>query len=187
VHRIDRAVRGRRGGGRPQDGVRDAESDFFPFHVPAGLSCTGSLIDPQSGESRIPALLGPQPQRNKTEQENRHRCKDGPTLARVSDHHPERVTERRRDEQDRENLEKIGPGRRVLKRMSRIDIEESTAVGPKLLDRNLRGCRSDCEYLFGCRRRLCFRLALFIQHRLAVRIRHGLGITGRLEQRGGLV
>ena len=76
----------------------------LPFHVPAGLSCTGSLIDPQSGESRISALLGPQPQRNKTEQENRHRSKERPTLARISDHHPECVTERRRDKQDRQYL-----------------------------------------------------------------------------------
>ena len=68
-----------------------------------------------------------------------------------------------------------------------LALKKPAAVCSQLLDRNLRCCRSDRQDLFGRRGRLCFRLALFIQHRLALRIRDGLGISDRLEQCSGVI
>ncbi|MCY1404288.1 hypothetical protein D9M71_194940 [compost metagenome] len=57
--------------------------------------------------------------------------------------------QRRRDQDDRHQLEQVAPGRRVLERVRRIHAEEAAAVGAKLLDGDLAGCRAERDALPG--------------------------------------
>ena len=76
------------------------------------------------------------------DEDHRHGRQHRPALARVADHVAERVAERGRDQQDRQQLQEVRQRRRVLERMGRVDVEEAAAVGAELLDGDLRGGRA---------------------------------------------
>ena len=76
-------------------------------------------------------------------EDHEHRREHGPALPRVANHLAERVAERRRDQQDREHLEKVRERRRVLERMRGVRVEEPAAVRAELLDRDLARGRTE--------------------------------------------
>ena len=142
----------------------------LPSMFPPAWSPRECLINLHRREGGISTLFGPQPQGNERDQQNRHRRKKRPTLARVSNHHSKRVAERGRNQEDGQELKKIGEWRRILKRMRGIHIEEAATIGAELLDRDLGSRRSDRKDLFRRRCGFSFWLSLFIQYRLSVRI-----------------
>ena len=60
-HGVDGAAAGVGGDGGEERGVRDAEADFFAFHVAASLRCGGLLVDVHGGgvEQRVGLRLCP--------------------------------------------------------------------------------------------------------------------------------
>src|SRR5713101_4002245 len=76
------------------------------------------------------------------DKQDRHRRKQGPSLAPVADHFAEGVSQSRADRKDREHLEEVGQRSRILVRMRRVGIEESAAVSAQFLNHILRSDRS---------------------------------------------
>ena len=68
---------------------------------------------------------------------------------------PKARTEADRDQQQRPDLEKVGPGVGVFERMRRIGVEEAAAVGAELLDDFLARHRPDRYGLFRAFQRRC--------------------------------
>ena len=101
VHRIDRAVRGRSRGRRPQRRIDDAEARLLALHVAAGLQCADRLVGARLRKERVARLLGRHADREQRDEHDGHRGEQRPALAGVADHPAERVAERRRNEQDR--------------------------------------------------------------------------------------
>ena len=103
VHRVDRAVRGGRRRRRPQRRVGDAEADLLAFHVAAGLqrrSPSGRRRAP--ARAGLPRLSAHAASASSGDEDDRHRGQQRPALPRVADHLAERVAQRGRDQQDRE-------------------------------------------------------------------------------------
>jgi len=73
---------------------------------------------------------------------------DGPALALITDHAAEHVSQRRGDREDRDHLQEIRQGSRVLERMCGIGVKKTATVGAEHLDRDLRGDRPDRDGLF---------------------------------------
>ena len=179
---LTRAVGGRRGRGRPQRGVRDAEAHFLAFHVAAGLRRGRCLIDAQRFQARIARLLGDIRAERQRHEDDEHRGQHRPALARVADHRAERVAQRRRDQQDREHLEEVRQRRRVLERMRGVHVEESAAVRAELLDRDLARRRSQRNRLLRDLLGLRHGVAGCIEHRLHPLILDRHLYRHRLEQ-----
>ncbi len=102
-------------------------------------------------------------------------------MSRVLDHHPERVAERRRDEQDREQLDEVREGRGVLEGVRRVDVEEAPTVRAELLDHDLRGGGPHGDDLLGELGLLGLGLTLLVQHRLALVVGHRFVVLDGLE------
>ncbi len=123
--------------------------DFFSFHVSARLLSASLLINAERREGRIANLFQMGAQKQQRHEDHEHRRKHGPPLARIPHHFAERVAQRARDHEDRQQLEEVRQRRRVLVRVRGIDVEESAAVGAQLLDRDLRRCGSQRQELLG--------------------------------------
>ena len=78
----------------------------------------------------------------KRHEDHEHRRQHRPALPRVADHLAERVAQGGGDHEDRQHFQEVRERRRVLERMGRVDVEEPAAVGPELLDRDLRRRRA---------------------------------------------
>ena len=86
---------------------------------------------------------------------NRHRGQNRPALTHVADRAAEGENGGDRDQQQRPDLEKVGPGVGVLERMRRIGVEEAAAVGAELLDDLLARHRPDRDGLLRAFQRRC--------------------------------
>ena len=100
-------------------------------------------------EMRIAGLLGRVAAERQGHEDHEHRDQQGPALPRVADHPAEGVAQRRRDQQDGQQLQEIRQRRRILERVRRVRVEESTAIRAELLDRDLAGRGSERNRLFG--------------------------------------
>ena len=76
------------------------------------------------------------------DQDDRHHRDDGEALALVPDQPAEGARQREADHQQQEDLQRVGPARRVLERVRGVDVVEAAAVGAELLDDLLRGDRT---------------------------------------------
>ena len=135
--RVDRAVRGGRGHGRPQRReLAIPKRCSLPSRLPPvePLKC----VRADAGEvlRRRAVLLGGVRDRDAETNSDRHRREDRPALPAAADHPPVGRRQRRRDQQDREQLDEVREARRVLERHRGVDVEEPAAVGPELLDRS---------------------------------------------------
>ena len=142
VHRVDRAGAGAGGRGCVQDRHRLAEAHLLALEI------ARSRVDAERGQNRISGGLRPIGDGDADNEEDRHRRQDGPALAHVADRAAEGENGGRGDQEQGPDLEEIGPGVRVLKRMSGIGVEEAAAVGAELLDDLLARHRSDRDRLF---------------------------------------
>ena len=143
----------------------------LPSMLPPGCSRRGRLVDAERVEARIAGLLGGERADHQRHEDHQHRDEHRPALARVLDHAPERVAERRRDQQDRQHLEEVRERRRILERMRRVDVEEAAAVRAELLDRDLARGRAERQRLLRDCLGLHDGLAGGVELRRAVRVR----------------
>jgi hypothetical protein len=81
--------------------------------------------------------------------ERRHDRRDRITLLGAAHHAAERARQRKADHQQQEDLQPVGPGGRVLKRVRGVRVVEATAVGAELLDGLLAGHRTAGDGLLG--------------------------------------
>ena len=141
------------------------------------------MIRAERRQHRITGLLCGDHADGHRHEDHEHGGEDGPALARVAHHLPERVTERARNHEDCEQLEKIRKRRRVLERMRGVHVEETAAVRAELLDRDLArgGAERHGLLLHDLRRE--HRLAGRIHRGLAGRVRDGHVDRLRIEQR----
>ena len=116
------------------DGVEDPETSFFAFHI-RGRRAAKLRVN------RIALVLGVSADQAPTDKHDRHRGPNRPAVAEVLDFVAEQVNQRAWNQKDREHLDEIRERRRVFKRMGRIGVEKSAAVGPEHLDRDLRSDR----------------------------------------------
>lgn len=77
----------------------------------------------------------------------RHRTEYDETLASIYNHPAESPGKAEADHQDQYDLEQIRQARRILERVSRVGIEESTAIGSQQLDHLLGGNRATLDHL----------------------------------------
>ena len=103
-------------------------------------------IDAERGQDRIAGGLRPVDDADADDEKNApwpHRMarpwRTSPTMR------PKAKTERDGDDEQRPDLEDVGPGVRVLERMRGIGVEEAAAVGAELLDRLLARHRADAR------------------------------------------
>jgi len=71
------------------------------------------------------------------DEENAHRRQHGPALALITDHSAENVGQRGADRKNRNHLDEIRQGRRVLERMGSVGIEKAAAIGAQHLNGDL--------------------------------------------------
>ena len=124
---------------REQGRIGDPEADLLAFHVAA--------LKPERGQGRIAGGLGPVGDGDAREKQKAHGGQDGPTLALVADHATEDVGERRAKGEDRDHLDEVRQGGRVLERVGGIGVEEPAPVGAQHLDRDLGGDRPNRDRL----------------------------------------
>src|SRR5580692_5061014 len=177
-NRTTAGVGGHRG---KQRRVRDSEANLFALHVPAGLLRTHMLVDTR--QQRISASFRPISNQHTRHEQNRHGRPNCPAVRLRSRHPAKRVGETCTDSEDREHLEKIGKGRRVLKWVSAIGVEKPAPIRAEFLDDFLRGHRTLRNGLLG--HRIHDRLAVGTDHWLTVRT-HSLHLL-RLYQRDFVV
>ena len=95
------------------------EANFLAFEVASGR------VHAQLGEARVAGdFRVPQHQRAGQEQ-HEHRSPHGPAVALLFHHPAQVVGERTGDREDRQDLHKVAERRRVLKRVSRVGVEEA--------------------------------------------------------------
>ncbi|MPL86093.1 hypothetical protein SDC9_32069 [bioreactor metagenome] len=155
VHRIDRAIGGRRRRRGPKGGETGAEALFLALHVGA------------EAKGRVAARLAPPDHHEAKDEHHAHGGKDRPALPAVLRHPAEDEAEGDGNEQDRQALDHVRQHRRVLERMGRVHAEEAAAIGAKLLDGNLCGGGAARDHLIGAFDRGCV-------HRPEQRLRHAL-------------
>src|SRR5262249_3176014 len=115
-----------------QRGVRDAEADFLPFHVPARLSLAHALV--RSGEEWIALRLRPAGRGHGRQEKERHRRPYCPAMSLRASHPAQGVSEARRNREDQHHFQEVRKWRRVFKRMCAVRVEKSAAVRSKFLN-----------------------------------------------------
>src|SRR5208283_85173 len=138
MHGVNRSVRGVRGGRRPDRGIDDSEPDLLALHITAALGCGCGLIDTQLRKLRVATLFAPVRDCYAREEKQSHRGKQRPALPPVSGHFPKSVSQAGAQREKRYRLEQVGQRSGVLIRMCRVGVEKTSAIGPELLDRDLR-------------------------------------------------
>jgi hypothetical protein len=133
---------------RPERRIGDPEADLLAFHVAARLQRGRLLVGAEPGQGGVARLLGGDRTDQERDEDHEHGGEHRPALARIAHHAAEGVAERRGDRQDREQLEEVGQGRRILEGMRRVDVEEPAAVGTELLDGDLACGGSERHGLF---------------------------------------
>ena len=149
MHRVHRAGARAGGRGRVQDRHRLTEAGFLAFEIPC------RRIDSDRRQQRVAGRLRPVGDADTNNEEDRHRRQDGPSLAQVADHAAKSKHRGRRNQQQGPDLEKIGPGVRVLERMGGVGVEEAAPVGAELLDDLLARDRPDRDGLLRALERGC--------------------------------
>src|SRR5581483_350143 len=100
-------------------------------------------------------------------EQKRHRCPDGPSVALRIGHSSERIGQPAADGEDRNQLDQVRQGRRVLEWMRAVGVEETTAIGAEFLNDLLRRNRALRDGLLSyC---VGHRLTLVVDERLAIR------------------
>jgi hypothetical protein len=107
------------------------------LHVAAGLSGSGSSLNPHLGQDRIALLLKSVTDKHPDKEHDSEGREDRPALPGVPDHPAEGVCQCRRNYQKQPHLEQVGDGIRIFERVSGIGVEEAAAVGAEFLDRLL--------------------------------------------------
>ena len=107
---------------------RLAEADLLALEIAA------DGIDAQRCQKRIAGCLRPIDDADADDEENGHGRQNRASLANVADDAAEGENGSDRDQQQRPDLEDVGPGVGVFERMRRIGVEEAAAVGAQLLD-----------------------------------------------------
>src|SRR5258705_8404303 len=75
-------------------------------------------------------------------EKDRHHCEEGPSLAAITDHLAEGVSQSRADRKNREQLEEVGQRSWIFVRMRRVGIEKSAAISTEFLNNFLRRYRT---------------------------------------------
>ena len=148
-----------------------AKTNFLAFHV------AQRRINTQFCQDRIALCFRPVDDGHTGDQKNGHRRDQRPALPAITDHLAEGVDQRGRDRQHGEDVEIVRPGRRVLKWMRSIHIEEAAAIRAELLDRLLRRDRAKRDHLLGAVQRRC-------RHRSLQRLRQTHGDEGQCNDDG---
>ena len=141
VHRIDRAVGGGRRDRRPGRRGDRPQPHFLALEV-APLLRRANRPRPRSAGSRHRS-----PRATPTRSTASITPKITVACARSLIIRPNMTIDGHRDDDDRDHLEQVAPGARVLERMRRVRPEEAAAVGAELLDRDLGGHRADGDRL----------------------------------------
>src|SRR6266581_4576291 len=115
----------------PQSRVRDSETDLFALHVPARLYSTNMLV--HSSKKRVAASLSPIHDCDACQEQDRDCCPDCPTMGLRTCHSPQCVGQSRGDSKNREKLNEIGEGRRVLKRWALLALKKPPPFVPHSL------------------------------------------------------
>ena len=99
-------------------------------------------VDAGGAQHLRAVLLGGQRDRDADANIANIAAKSAQRLPARAHHPPEHEHLRRRDQEDREQLEEVRERRRVLERDRRVRVVEAAAVGAELLDRDLRRDRA---------------------------------------------
>ena len=181
VHRVHRAAGGVRGHGGEQGGGKDPEADLLPLHVPVGR------IHPQRVQPGVSRSFRPPAEKQTRQEQDGHRAPHRPAVLLVLHHASQVIGEAARDQKDREDLQEIGQGRRVLVRVGGVGVRVPAPVGPEHLDRHLRGHRPLHD---GLRLHDLFfrdRVPLLVLDRLPLGV-HFRGVHGhRLDEPGAFI
>src|SRR5208282_1071781 len=110
----------------------NAEAHLLAFHVSTRLGTTISKID--RPEMRIRSLFKVVNEDQCAAKEKDHYPVEKPSLSRLANHPAEGVRECRRQEHNRQHLEKVCKRRGVLIGMSSIRVEKTATVRTEILD-----------------------------------------------------
>ena len=133
VHRPGRRARRR---SREEGGCGRAEANLLALHVRGG-----------GVDARVPVDLEVGGDADRAEQQREHRGEERPALPLAAGQPPERVGERKGDQQEREHLDEVREAGRVLERVRRVRVHDPAAVRPQLLDRLLARDRAAVDLL----------------------------------------
>ena len=167
MHGHHGAARGRRGHRREQGRGRDAETQLLALHVAQGR------VHAQSRQQGVARTFGPGHGHHGGHKDQHHGRQDGPSLPEVSNHPPERETQGRGNQEDRQHLHQVGEGRGVFIRVCRVGIEEAAAIGSQQLDGLLRRHGPHGQ----CLRSRAGLLHLYVARR--IQQRHAIGASHR--------
>ena len=145
------------------------------------------LCTPSLATSGLPLLSAHCRTPKAANQDEEHHSQQHPPLAGVPHHDAEGVGQGAGNQQDQQDLDKVGERCRVFKGMGRVGVEEAAAVGAQFLDRFLGGDRPHRDLDFLDDHVLGDRLALGILERIPLVVHLWLVIVGGLDQRHGLV
>ncbi len=98
---------------------------------------------------RIAPEFCPDSKAEEWNEDKSHRDEDTDTFPAGTDHPSEGITERSRDQEDRDNLDEVGKWCGIFKRVGGVRIEETAPVYTQLFDRNLRCSRTQRDCLGG--------------------------------------
>ena len=110
------------------------------LRVQPGRVLCGATVDLGSVEHRRP-----------TDEHRQHHRIQRPALARATGHPAKCRRQRRWDQQHEQDLDEVGDPGRILERMGRVDVEETTAIAGEQLDRLLGSDRTDGDRLADAR------------------------------------
>ena len=148
-HRIDRAGAGSGRAYGEHRRHRLAEADLL------ALKIAERRVHPERRQNGIARGLRPVDDQDPDKHKNAHGREDSAPLAHIADDAAESEHGGDGDQQQRPDLQDVGPGVRILERMRRIGVEEAAAVGAEFLDDFLARHRPDRNGLFrsfeGCR------------------------------------